>query len=97
MGLRRGSTLRDMNNTFATAMRQVEQEITVKSEATIVVSATKWNEPEHPSRVEVALMKDATTDLYPLKRVAHNAASLGLREKYLASMRAASSSRISGW
>lgn len=90
-------------NSFASAMRQVERDISVKSEATVTISAARWSNSDTPSRVEVALMKDTATDLYPLKRVAHSATALGLREKYLASMKAASAGRrsssaeVSGW
>lgn len=68
-------------------MREVEQDMTLKTQGTVVVRSD-WN--EEPTRIEVSLMRDATTDYFPLKKVAHNVSALGLREKYLASMRAAS-------
>jgi hypothetical protein len=68
-------------------MREVEQDMTQKTQGTVVVRSD-WN--DEPTRIEVSLMRDATTDFFPLKKVAHNVAALGLREKYLASMRAAS-------
>lgn len=73
-------------------MREVEQDMTLKTQGTVVVRSD-WN--EEPTRIEVSLMRDATTDYFPLKKVAHNVAALGLREKYLASMRAASSGLVS--
>lgn len=74
-----------------TVAKELEREILTRNEGSITVGLDGWS--EEPSRLEVALMKDGMTDMYPMKRVAHNAASLGLREKYLASMRSASASR----
>lgn len=83
---------------FVSSMRDVELELATRTEASVVVSSLNWSEA--PSRVEVALLKD-TRDAYPTKRVAHSAANLGLREKYLSSMRSASLGKpltgLSGW
>lgn len=72
-------------------MREVEQDMTLKTQGTVITRSDHWNEA--PTRIEVSLMRDATTDCFPMKKVAHNVAALGLREKYLASMRAASSNK----